>query len=116
MITEIPDPQSFKQLIDCVGYSVMGLLGVLGAWQRMKNASGREPNLETPDAPKQSSSLHRLERVEQAVVSLKTKQEEMYEETLEHQRSILQQQAAVFNLLIQQRNAIDKILGKMGGL
>ena len=94
----------------------MGLVGVFGAWQKMKGASPAEGGFETPPPPKAVSPLQRLERAEHEIGLLKERQEEMYTETLDHQKSMLQQQAAVFNLLIQQRSAIDKILGKMGGL
>lgn len=117
MMTAIPDPQSLKQVIDCIGYSVMGLAGVFSAWQRMKGISNNGANAEIPPTPKPKLTQgQRLERVEHEIVLLKNKQAEMYEETLDHQKSMLQQQAAVFNLLIQQRSAIDKILGKMGGM
>ncbi len=118
MTMGIPDPQAFKQVIDCIGYSLMGLVGVFGAWQRMKGVSNTGPALDVPNRLKlpKLSPIQRLEHVEQELVSLKTRQEEMYSEMVEHQKSMLQQEAAVFNLLIQQRSAIDKILAKMGGL
>lgn len=118
MTIGIPDPQAFKQVIDCIGYSVMGLVGVFGAWQRMKGVSNTGPVLDVPNLkkPPKMNPVQRLERVEQELVCLKARQEEMYSEMVEHQKSMLQQEAAVFNLLIQQRSAVDKILTKMGGL
>ena len=117
-MTAIPDPETFKQVIDCVGYSVMGVVGLFGAWQRMKAVTGS--GLLNPVQGKRGSTkpmpLERLEKVEQEMVALRNRQAEMHKEGAVQQNSILKQQAAMFDLLVQQRSALDKILAKMGGL
>jgi small-conductance mechanosensitive channel len=116
--TSMPDPQSFKQLIDCIGYSVMGLVGLFGAWQRMRAVTASVSNRPSSDKGefKKIMPLERLERAEQDIQALRNRQAEIHQETIAQHNAILKQQAAMFDLLVQQRSALDKILAKMGGL
>jgi len=112
------DPQIFKQVIDCVGYTVMGLAGLFGAWQRMRAATASGPSASAPEPKKERKGLpmDRLEKVERELVLLRNRQDERHQENQARQSAILQQQTAMFDLLVQQRSAVDKILTKMGGL
>jgi hypothetical protein len=60
--------------------------------------------------------MERLSKVEWDLVALRERQDEMHRENAVQQSSILKQQSAMFDLLAQQRNTLDKILGKMIGL
>ena len=114
----MPDPQTFKQVIDSIGYSIMGVIGLFGAWQRMKAATACAPGPPSNDrrGSKKDVAFERLTKVEEEVASLRTRQSEIQQETSGQQNSILKQQAAMFDLLVQQRSVLDKILAKMGGL
>ena len=117
-MTLLPDPETFKQLVDCIGYSVMGVVGLFGAWQRMKaaTASGAPRGVHDKRGFTKLMPMERLEKVEQDVIVVRNRQMEIHQETTVQQKSILKQQAAMFDLLVQQRSALDKILAKMGGL
>ena len=59
--------------------------------------------------------MERLEKVERELILLRNRQDERHKENQARQNAILQQQNAMFDLLVQQRSAVDKILTKMGG-
>jgi hypothetical protein len=96
----------------------MGLLGIYGAWQRMRAASGKPPSRDVPGKRDITKilPLERLRRLEHDVTALRNRQLEIHQETILQQSALLKQQAAMFDLLAQQRSALDKILTKMGGL
>lgn len=113
MSAAIPDPQTLKQIIDYIGYSLMGLAGILSAWHRMRNAPFKPVTKETGG---KHMPIERLEAVEREVDYLRTRQDQLQQESSSQQNAILKQQTAMFDLLVQQRSALDKILTKMGGL
>jgi hypothetical protein len=113
------DPQSMKQAFNLAGYSLMGLAGVFGAWQRLRSATPSGAVAVAMDGGKSGrplSALERLGRVEQDLVMLRNRQDELQQENAAQQSSMLQQQTAMFDLLVQQRTTLDKILAKMSGL
>jgi hypothetical protein len=114
------EPQSMKQAFDLAGYSLMGLVGVFGAWQRLRSATpSHGVALGLVDGGKSGrplTALERLGKVEQDLVTLRNRQDEMHQENALQQTSMLQQQTAMFDLLVQQRTTLDKILAKMSGL
>jgi hypothetical protein len=114
------DPQSMKQAFDLAGYSLMGLVGVLGAWQRLRSAtpsaSVATASVDGNKPGRALTALERLVKVEQDLVTLRNRQDEMHQENAAQQSSMLQQQTAMFDLLVQQRTTLDKILAKMSGL
>jgi hypothetical protein len=114
---DIPDPRMFKEVIDCAGYALMGLVGLFGAWQRRAALdSGRMQSVQDKRGSKEDMSIRRLEKVEQEIATLRLRQTEIHHETNIQQKSILKQQSAMFDLLTQQRGVLDRILAKMGGL
>jgi hypothetical protein len=117
-MTPMPDAQTFKQVIDCVGYSFMGLVGLFGAWQRVRVFSGHGASQSVQDkrGSTEAMPIERLERIEQDIAALRARQTEINDERILQQNASLKQQAAMFDLLVQQRSALDKILAKMGGL
>ena len=111
------DPQSLKQLIDCLGYSIMGLVGVLGAWQRMRSINGSDASADADSGRKrggQTPPTDRLNRMEQDLQALRRRHEEFQKLATDVQGSLLKQQTAIFDLLVQQRTVLDKMLSRLG--
>jgi hypothetical protein len=112
-------PEQMKQVFDVAGYSLMGLAGVFSAWQRMQGATRTQSGdaAEHVNKPRGTlSAMERLSKVERDLVALRNRQDEMHQENAMQQNSMLKQQSAMFDLLVQQRTTLDKILGKMIGL
>ncbi len=118
---DMPAAPMFKQVIDCVGYSVMGLVGLFGAWQRMRVASVVGLNAQSepggvPRRVKQPPPLQRIEKVERDLQQLRKRQDEMQTISVSHHNEILRQQTAILDLLVLQRSLLDRIVIKAGGL
>lgn len=61
-------------------------------------------------------SMERLEAVEREVSYLRKRQDQLQREGAAQQNAILKQQTALFDVVLQQRSTLDKILNRMGGL
>lgn len=112
-------PEGMKQIFDVGGYSLMGLVGMFSAWQRMRAATRIRPGEQAGHRNRTKatlSAMERLNKVEQDLVALRSRQDEMHQENALQQSSMLKQQSAMFDLLVQQRTTLDKILGKMIGI
>jgi hypothetical protein len=113
-------PEQMKQVFDVAGYSLMGLVGMFSAWQRTRTAtrtrSGVPPARHGNKINGSLSAMERLTKVERDLAALRNRQDEMHQENAMQQNSMLKQQSAMFDLLVQQRTTLDKILGKMIGI
>jgi hypothetical protein len=120
VLAVMPNPEEMKQVFDVAGYVLMGLAGMFSAWQRMQATIRTNTGSATPDngnkATPSLSAMERLSKVEQDIEALRNRQDEMHQENAVQQESMLKQQSAMFDLLVQQRAVLDKILGKMGGI
>ncbi len=111
-----PDPRALKQIIDGVGYGVMGIVGVFSAWQRTRAVTTPGAGFRFPGRRSEAKMPLRIDKLEQEILSLSARQNELQTENKSQHESMQKQQSAMFDLLVQQRGALDKILTKMGGL
>ena len=111
------DLNGLHEIADYTGYAFMGLVGLYGAWRKTRLAKTpvNVKPLEVSD-PTVAPPEDRVERIEIDVSSLRMRQDQMQQETNGRQSHILKQQTAMFDLLVQQRSILDKILTKMTGL
>lgn len=112
----LPDPQTLKQIIDYLGYTLTGLAGVITAWKRMRKSAVQRGSPWRRRGAGNTVRREQIKAIEEELSYLRKRQDHLQDESAVHQSELLKQQTAIFDLLLQQRGILDKILGKMGGL
>lgn len=111
-------PESMKQVFDLAGYTLTGLVGLFSAWQRARaliRSSKGQTAATVHKGKGKVSAMERLQKLEQDLIALRTRQNELQQENENRHGSMLKQQTAMFQLLVEQRTTLDKIFAKTGG-
>lgn len=114
----LPDPETLKQIIDYVGYTVSGLAAAITAWQRIRGAplpkGGGRPLRKKKSPCRINAEV--IEQIDREFRDLRMRQNDFQKKLMAQGEQIVKQQSAIFDLLVHQRNTLDRITKRTGGL